>query len=272
MKFQNYDIQLGISVSRRNRHIVRKYADAGFEAAELLLNAGLSLPGSDLKALIDDGEETVALIRDGGLKLRTVHLPFSIYWNASSPDWHVRNAAIEGFKRVLEQVAGWGAPLAVMHVSCGTVPADERPLWEKTCKESLTALSGFAKSQGVRILAENLPNASLVNSSEMLWRVTDECNLAEICFDVNHLFRESHAEYISRLGKYILNTHLSDYDGFAEKHWIPGKGVVPWKQVFTMLEAVDYKGPYLFEVRNDENGQPYEPTALRDAFFAQIAD
>lgn len=272
MKFQEREIQLGISISKRNRHIVKQYADAGFEVAEMLLSAGLSLPGSDLKALIEDGDEAVALIRDGGLKLRTVHLPFSTYWNVSSPDWHVRKIAVDGFKRVIEQVARWGAPLTVMHVSCGAVPAGERPMWEKNCMESLTTLSSFAKGVGVRILAENLPNASLVNCSEMLWRVTDECNLAEICFDVNHLFRETHAEYINRLGKYILSTHLSDYDGFAEKHWIPGKGVVPWKQIYTMLEEIDYKGPYLFEVGNAENGQPHEPAVLRDAFLAQIAD
>ena len=52
----------------------------------------------------------------------------------------------------------------------------------------------------------------------------------------------------------VATTHLSDYDGVDERHWLPGQGVVPWKQVFLGLQKAGYRGPYLFELGAGPNG------------------
>lgn len=272
MKINGHDIQLGISIGTRNRHICKEYAAAGFEVAEMLLYSSMDTPGEELTNILQYAEETVAIIKEAGLRLRTVHLPFGTYWNAASPDHYVRSLVIKGQTRLIQESARWGATHVVLHGSCGPVTDEERPVWAVFCNESLHTLSEAAKEAGITILLENLPRKSVVNGSEVLKQVTENCTLTSVCFDVNHLFMESHENFINQVGKHIGSTHLSDYDGVDERHWIPGKGIVPWKKIYTMLEALDYKGPYLFEVHNDDDGKPINPVKLRDTFLKLIAD
>jgi len=272
MQFQGKEIKLGISIGQRNRHICKEYAAAGFEVAEMLLYASMDTPGGEMRNIIQYGDETADMIKEAGMQIRTVHLPFGTYWNICSPDESVRHLAVSGFIRLIEHSARWGATHVVLHTSGGGIPQGERPTWDKCCKESLPLLASAAKNMGIRILSENLPRLSLANTSEILADLTQEGELTGVCFDVNHLFFESHAEFIGRVGKYIEGTHLSDYDTFTEKHWLPGRGVVPWKQIYTLLEEAGYQGPYLFEIGSDENGEPYDPVVVRDTFLKLISD
>lgn len=261
---------IGISINKKNRHLLHDYANAGFSIAEMLLPASDGSPKS-LEQLLAYGAETAARIRDAGLTLRTVHLPFSVEeWNPSHPAATVRGAAVAGQCALIRACAAWGARYAVMHVSCGPVPDEDRPFWERNCTESLRVMAGEAEACGVRILAENLPKRSLVNGSAPLLRVTEGCALADICFDVNHLFLETHADFVRAVGPWIRSTHLSDYDGVEERHWPPGMGIVPWKQVVRDLCDVGYQGPWLFEVGTDGAGQPYAPETIAASFAALV--
>lgn len=260
---------LGISINKRNRHMLAAYVAAGFTHAELSLSAEDGLP-SDMTKYFTDGGETAAMIQSAGLELRSVHLPFATdTWNPSNPDDQLREAAVLGHCALMHAAASWGASYVVIHVSCGPVPDEERPEWETRCTASIRQMADSAQACGVRILAENLPVHSLVNGSAPLLRVTEEGRLADICFDVNHLFLESHAEFIQAAGPWIRGVHLSDYDGVLERHWIPGMGIVPWRQVVEGLREVGYDGPWLFELRLDDNDLPYDPATVA-ARFAEL--
>jgi len=253
---------LGVSVNRINAPLLCDYAAEGITVAELLLYAADAPPEAP-EPILAYGEETAGRIAGAGLTLRSVHLPFSVEaWNPSHPDPAARSAAVAGQRRLIERCARWGAAYVVLHASCGPVPDEERPDRERLCAQSLKALWAVASDCGVRILAENLPKRSLVNGSAPLLRVTDGGRLAGICMDVNHLFLETHAEFIAKAGALIRSTHFSDYDGLEERHWLPGMGVVPWKGVLRDLAAAGYEGPYLFEVRPDDQGRPYPAKRL----------
>ena len=71
------------------------------------------------------------------------------------------------------------------------------------------------------------------------------------------------------LAPHVVTTHLSDYDGVDERHWLPGKGIVPWKTVVETLMENGYRGPFLFELRAGENG-PYTASEVLDAFSAAL--
>ena len=43
---------------------------------------------------------------------------------------------------------------------------------------------------------------------------------------MNHLLGESHTDFMKALKHNIITTHLSDYDGVDERHWLPGEGIV----------------------------------------------
>ena len=93
-----------------------------------------------------------------------------------------------------------------------------------------------------------------------------------MCFDVNHLLRESHETFMRRAADQVITTHLSDYDGVDERHWLPGMGVVPWKLIYDGLLAAGYTGPFLFELGADPaTKQPYAPESIIPAWKKAIA-
>ena len=42
-------------------------------------------------------------------------------------------------------------------------------------------------------------------------RLTREGTLCGVCMDTTHLFHETPQDFLDRCGKWVINTHLSDY-------------------------------------------------------------
>jgi len=66
---------------------------------------------------------------------------------------------------------------------------------------------------------------------------------------VNHAMGDYRAlpDMVRTLGPRLMTTHLSDYDGVDEKHWMPGRGIINWAQLMTALADIDYQGPFNYE-------------------------
>ena len=69
-----------------------------------------------------------------------------------------------------------------------------------------------------------------------------------VCFDANHLFRESEVDFIRKMGKKIATTHISDRDDINERHWLPGEGGRDWVAIMNALEEIGYDGNWVYEV------------------------
>lgn len=85
-------------------------------------------------------------------------------------------------------------------------------------------------------------------------RIMESNSDLRICFDVNHLIKETHREFVKKVGRYIATTHISDYDFIDERHWPPMKGQIPWGEVQSALEEVDYNGPFIYEAEGMDWG------------------
>ena len=92
-----------------------------------------------------------------------------------------------------------------------------------------------------------------------------------ICFDVNHLLGDTHEAFLNALAPHIATTHLSDYDGIDERHWLPGEGIVPWKDIFVGLMQNGYRGPFLFELKQGEDG-PYPAKKVVECFKKALGE
>lgn len=69
-----------------------------------------------------------------------------------------------------------------------------------------------------------------------------------VCFDTNHLLRESPQDFIRRAGDKIVTTHVSDYDFKDEKHWLPGEGDVDRYALADAPADAGYGGVWLYEL------------------------
>lgn len=186
-----------------------------------------------------------------GVKVWSIHLPFSGA-GAVRPDdpdgmWEsylpIHKALIEGGGKA-------GIKYMVIHAS-GEDPelrfAPTREARMQRVLRHLSALSDFCKANGSTLCVEVLPRFCIGNCAEEIERIISYNPDIRLCFDVNHLLKESHVDFIKKVGKYAVTTHISDYDFIDERHQFPMQGQINWRELQSALEQADYAGPFLYE-------------------------
>ena len=184
-----------------------------------------------------------------GFEIYTVHLPQLANHDISSLDEETRLQAIENQKKLVEMSMCLGASVLVVHPDVGTTGEPDWPKRHEALVKSLKVFAPWCKERGLKIALENLTQISAFQTADILVDVIErvgEDNVG-ICFDVNHLFLQSHKEFFDKAGKYILTMHVSDYDGTQERHWIPGEGVVDWRLVFAETQRLGFDGTMICE-------------------------
>jgi sugar phosphate isomerase/epimerase len=221
----------------------RDAADAGFQDAEIDVDRTLSVP--DICAA---SQALYTELKDNGLDPTSFHLPFGEIWDVSSEEPAIRQKAIRELKLLLQWVGEMEIGIAVLHPSFEPIPSARRRERMEIASESIQFLGKFGKDHGVTLAVENLPRTCLGNCADEIQTLVDQGKSAFVCFDVNHLLKETHREFIQKAGDYFVTTHLSDYDRVDERHWLPGDGCIDWRELVQLLNAKQYKGRYLFEL------------------------
>jgi sugar phosphate isomerase/epimerase len=253
---------LGISVNIGNYTLMADYARAGFKVVEI------SLPYKPFEERRAFAQAAFDALKAASLTLWSVHLPFARDLDISALDEGKRAAAIKELTRDIEVARSLGAQTLIIHGSSEPNPDNERADRLLACAKSLDELQAIA--HGMALAVENLPRTCIGRTGEEMAMLGQHC--AGVCFDVNHLLCENHEAFMSHAVKQVITTHLSDYDAVNERHWLPGMGIVPWKQVHDSLLAVDYAGPFLFELGDDPaTKQPYAPDSIIPAWEKVIA-
>lgn len=185
-----------------------------------------------------------------GVFVRSFHLPFYPFEhnNLASLDAAVRKETVGMHAEYLRRLSEAGIRYAVVHPSGEPNDPADRADMLKACAESLNALAEQAKKQSVTLCVENLPRTCIGRDGEEMRFLTDSHPDLRVCFDVNHLLTESHADFIRQTGDRIASLHISDYDFRDEKHWLPGEGGIDWAALVDLLTGAGYAGPFLYEV------------------------
>ncbi len=252
---------LGISVGLNNWELLPQYAAAGFEMVEI------SLPGKPIDELRLFACEAYALLRKSGMTLWSVHLPFGRRLDISALDESERAQVIGELKLSVDLARGLGAQSLVIHGSSEPNEDESRPARLIACAKSLDELQAYAG--GMKLAVENLPRTCIGRAGWEVAELARHC--AGVCFDVNHLLIEDHKAFMDAAEKRVITTHLSDYDGVDERHWLPGMGIVPWKTVHDRLIAAGFEGPFLFELGLDaDTGEPYAPERVVNTWRALV--
>ncbi|SOC00464.1 sugar phosphate isomerase/epimerase [Rhodobacter sp. JA431] len=63
-------------------------------------------------------------------------------------------------------------------------------------------------------------------------------------------------DYIAAAGATLGHVHLQDADGYADRHWHPGDGRIPWRPVFEALAKLETPPRLILEVREDRTRLP----------------
>ncbi|MEM1342079.1 MAG: sugar phosphate isomerase/epimerase family protein [Pseudomonadota bacterium] len=56
--------------------------------------------------------------------------------------------------------------------------------------------------------------------------------------------------FVTDAGALLSHVHLQDADGFADRHWAPGRGTVNWHAVFRAIQALPQRPHLVLELRD----------------------
>lgn len=192
-------------------------------------------------------ELTRSLIREGAIRISSVHLPFyggNVSWDPSEPDEKLRREVVGRFRSLLRTYADLIPAQATLHASGCEPPLSEHPARIDQVCRSIEELLPLAREMKFSFNLEYLPRTCIGNCAEELQTITRKFDpeLVGICFDVNHAmarWREV-PDLITKLAPRVRAFHLSDYDGVDERHWFPGQGILDWPAVMKAIRAVDH--------------------------------
>jgi sugar phosphate isomerase/epimerase len=176
---------------------------------------------------------------------------------------HVRRDAVERTKESME----WGSKIRaknhVLHWYHRYLDRRCDALWRAIVDE----WAEYAGHLGVRLLLETVPdkpsNERYVPSAEIMeFACRYPGDVMGICVDVNHSnLQEALPDVVDTVRERLVSLHVSDNDGCAEKHWLPGQGVVDYPALFASLETVPHETLFVLEVGR-WCARPHDPEAI----------
>ena len=190
-----------------------------------------------------------------GMKVRTMHAPFSETLDISSLDESLRKETISEIKAAVSVFSRLpGAEIVIIHPG-GILT---RPEEEKTrlvqSRKSLVELDQALSESKIRLAAENmLPGLVGWQPSDLSFLIEDLPNTG-ICLDTGHAHISGVLEVILKtLKDKIIAFHLSDTYDSVDRHLIPSEGTVDWPNF--RKKALEGKGlEFLtFETRDRGN-------------------
>ena len=202
-----------------------------------------------------------------GIRLNSVHLPFSNRENISHLDAATRAQTIATHTAIMKNAAAIGIGIAVLHPSAEPIADADRAQFMANSKHSLAIMADYAAAYGMTVAVEDLPRTCLGrNSTEMAELLTADARL-RVCFDTNHLLGEPIRDFVRALGDKFITLHVSDYDFIDERHVYPGEGKIDWIEFMDLLDEVGYKGIFTYET-----GMAQETKSIRRVRAVTPAD
>ena len=239
---------LGKSLSRWNDFTVESAAqecDKGLEYIEVTMN---TIIGKDTAGVRERAAAYKAKIDSAGIKIWSVHLPYSKHIDISLVDSAKRAKAVNYVRDMMRVAAIFQPQHFVLHPSADTVVPDDRADRIENCRASISELAPVAAEIGATLCIENLPRTCLGKNGQEMMTIIDGFDNVGICFDVNHLLYQNHADFLSSIAEGSIKTvHISDYNFTDERHLLPGVGHIEWAPVWQGIKDNGYKGVMMFE-------------------------
>ena len=198
---------------------------------------------------------------DGHDGPRGIHGPF-FGLDISSPDRDIRAVVQRRLLRGIEIAEALGATHMVVHspftcwhalnyANYGRLRAD---LFEASA-DCLGPVLARAADAGCTVMLENIDDADPRDRTDLVAGI-DHPNLM-VSLDTGHA-ELAHGRYgappvvdfVTASAGRIGHVHLQDADGYADRHWHPGEGRLPWAPIFAALAEVAPAARLILEVKD----------------------
>ncbi|MBN1787340.1 MAG: sugar phosphate isomerase/epimerase [Sedimentisphaerales bacterium] len=216
----------------------RLVKEAGFDATCLWW-------ADEEKANTGSLDDLPQIVRDAGLEIDNIHVPFTEAHLLLSDNPSERKKIIGMHKTWIEDCARHKIPKMVLHI-CPLYKDPPQP--NNILLDNLSEILKFAESAKVILAAENTWRADYIDFA--LDRL--DSDYLCFCYDCGHdfLLSKEPAQILKRWGHKLTTTHLHDNKSFNDDHMLPFTGNNDWKKV-TENWPKDYKGFLMLEVLGD---------------------
>ncbi len=227
-----------IHISRRAQ-LIKK---AGFDATCLWW-------ADEEKANTGSLDDLPKIVRDSGLEIDNIHVPFKETHLLSSENISERRKMIDLHKEWIDDCGRHNIGKLVFH----TCPDQlDLPAPNKLLLDSVEEILKSAESAKVTLAVENTRRCDY---ADVVLEKFDSDYL-RFCYDSGHDFIWSGrpTEILKRWGHKLVTTHLHDNKGSEDDHMLPFTGKIDWIKIISNWPK-DYKGVLMLEVLGDENFQ-----------------
>ena len=246
-----YKLKLGVGIATIvENHVnvnfeyqIRKLKKLGFDSVDIYLTGCRRVDVYDncLKKM----PEYFKIVRENGLIVNGIHMPFGALMDISSPDKTQLNDPLKFAVKIFGVIDNLKPNCYVFHGSGDPVPQQLR----QSMKEDLISSLNFLVSKtNIPVAIENLPRTCLLNTTTEIHEILNRVPGLYVCLDTNHFLTEKPEDAIVNLGNVIRTLHIADYDFVDEKHWLPGQGKIDWKKVINALQRIGYDGVFTYEL------------------------
>ena len=209
-------------------------------------------------------EEIIARIKkakkiadDAGIKIWSIHMPFSNIIDLSLTDEAERKKVVALHQKVLKFCAILQPKIILFHPSY-YLGLNEREQRKSQMIKSAKQLNKSVRAIKSEMVMENMLGFDLVvdeNRERPLMRTVEETvelmnRLPDNIYsavDMNHI--KYPEKLILAMGKRLKSIHIADGNGKEENHFFPcsGQGQNDWVKILAALHEVGYNGPFLYE-------------------------
>ena len=173
-------------------------------------------------------DDLPAIVRDKGLYLENIHVPYNDINKLFSPVVTERNNILNKYLGWIEDCALYNIPIMVMHVTDGS----SLPEPGKYLHESFKKIVQTAEQFEINVAIENTERNDYIN---FLLNEFDSDYLV-FCYDSSHAqLHCCETDILIKWNHRLATVHLSDNDGKKDRHWLPGKGIINWDKVCNNL-------------------------------------
>ena len=246
-----YKLKLGVSVGTiyentvnvNFEHQILKLKKLGFDSIDLNLFGCRRLSVYD--ECLNKLPEFFKIVRDNGLIVNGVHMPFGGVMDISTPDKQQLKESLDLAVKIFSVVDKLKPNCYIFHGSGEPIPQNLREEMKDILADSLNFLTS---KTDIPVCIENLPRTCLLNTSNELNEFLKVVPKTFVCVDTNHFLTEKTENAIINIGSIIKTLHVSDFDYVDERHWLPGQGSIDWQKVISALEKIGYDGVFNYEL------------------------
>lgn len=224
----------------------------------------------ELWEILSEGEDYLELVKD---QVRHASESYDIHFQVHAPlsDVNIgsvhepmRLAALNEVKQTIMLCHQLEIPLVTVHPGFvgGIAFLDKKMALDKT-RESVIALSSFAREHSVEIVVENLPanmNATCSTAAELM-EVLDGTGV-RVCFDLGHANTAAQVDEFLKLSDMFGNVHLHNNEGQWDQHNKIDDGSADLQKVISILKR-SYKGNFIIEATDLDTGVESKATLQR---------